>query len=222
MTTLTYLETATPELTDSQIREILGGLDIQLNRTMLAALLYGMYTGVVAVTLGAVASRDKSQNSRRPRFLVFVILLLYFLTAFNIYGHWAAEIFTFITYGKIFWPTNISDSDSPGPVKILLIVGIGAMLSTVFADAALIWRCWIVWGRSWRVVIIPIACSTLATVSRGIITYYSTLGPSVPPRALFLENVVSWTALYSSLILATLLWCTIFIIYRILRVGGAA
>ncbi len=44
----------------------------------------------------------------------------------------------------------------------------------------------------------------------------------MPPQALFLENIVSWSVLYSALILATLLWCTILIIYRIWRVGGAA
>ncbi len=42
------------------------------------------------------------------------------------------------------------------------------------------------------------------------------------PRALYLENLVNWAILYSSLILATLLWCTIFIVHRILRVGGIA
>ncbi|KAK0433283.1 hypothetical protein EV421DRAFT_1718769, partial [Armillaria borealis] len=87
-----------------------------------------------------------------------------------------------------------------------------------------IWRCWIVWGRSWRIVLIPIVCTTLAAVSRGIVAYYDTFGPaeSKSPRVLFLENIVSWSVLYSSLILATLLWCTILIIYRIWRVGGAA
>ncbi len=44
----------------------------------------------------------------------------------------------------------------------------------------------------------------------------------MPPRDLFLKKVVSWSVLYSSLILATLLWCTILIIYRIWRVFGAA
>ncbi|KAK0467472.1 hypothetical protein IW261DRAFT_1680430, partial [Armillaria novae-zelandiae] len=54
--------------------------------------------------------------------------------------------------------------------------------------------------------------------------YYSTFGPveSKSSRALFLENVVSWSLLYSSLILTTMLWCTTLIIYRIWRVGGAA
>ncbi len=60
--------------------------------------------------------------------------------------------------------------------------------------------------------------------SRGIVAYYNAFGPieNVPPQALYLENIVNWAMLYSSLILATLLWCTILIVYRILRVGGAA
>ncbi|KAK0221169.1 hypothetical protein EDD85DRAFT_779496, partial [Armillaria nabsnona] len=81
-----------------------------------------------------------------------------------------------------------------------------------------IWRCWIVWGQSWCIVLVPIACTSLAIGIRGIITYCHIFGP----QALFLENIVSWSTLYSSLILATLLWCTILIIFRILRVGGAA
>ncbi len=44
----------------------------------------------------------------------------------------------------------------------------------------------------------------------------------VPPKAIYLENAVNWAVLYSSLVLITLLWCTILIIYRILRVGGTA
>ncbi len=36
-----YLGTAVPELTDSQIKDILVNLDTSSNRVMLAALLYG-------------------------------------------------------------------------------------------------------------------------------------------------------------------------------------
>ncbi len=43
-----------------------------------------------------------------------------------------------------------------------------------------------------------------------------------PPTGIFFDNVVNWAVLYSSLILATLLWCTILIVYHIMRVGGAA
>ncbi|KAK0466528.1 hypothetical protein IW261DRAFT_1426872 [Armillaria novae-zelandiae] len=55
MTTRTYPATAIPELTDSQIKDIVANLDMSLNNTILGALLYGIYTGVVAITLWAVA-----------------------------------------------------------------------------------------------------------------------------------------------------------------------
>ncbi len=43
------------------------------------------------------------------------------------------------------------------------------------------------------------------------------------PQAVYLEKIgVNWTILYSSSELATLLWCMIFIVYCILRVGGIA
>ncbi|KAK0435118.1 uncharacterized protein EV420DRAFT_1488195 [Desarmillaria tabescens] len=42
------------------------------------------------------------------------------------------------------------------------------------------------------------------------------------PSDLFTLNSVNWAVLYSSLIMATLLWCTILIIYRIFKVSGAA
>ncbi|KAK0196253.1 hypothetical protein F5146DRAFT_891811, partial [Armillaria mellea] len=79
-----------------------------------------------------------------------------------------------------------------------------------------IWRCWIVWGRSWRIVIVPM------TFSRGMVAYYDVFGPVVPPRAIYIEKAVNWALLYSALVMATLLWCTVLIIYRILRVGVAA
>ncbi|KAK0209508.1 hypothetical protein IW262DRAFT_1468761 [Armillaria fumosa] len=64
--------------------------------------------------------------------------------------------------------------------------------------------------------------STVHAASRGIVAYYDAFGPLTSPRAIYLEKAVNWALLYASLIMATLLWCTILIIYCILRVGGAA
>ncbi|KAK0221098.1 hypothetical protein EDD85DRAFT_261923 [Armillaria nabsnona] len=168
------------------------------------------------------SSRNHFQSPRRPRFLILVILLLYILATFDLYAEWAVEIaYTTIPNGRSFWTAFEYTPGAP----ISWTSGIAAILSTILTDATLIWRCWIVWGQSWRIVLVPIACTILAIVSRGILTCYIALGPDVPPRVLFLENIISWSVLYSlytSLILATLLWCTTFIIYRIVRVGGAA
>ncbi len=43
------------------------------------------------------------------------------------------------------------------------------------------------------------------------------------PQAIYLKKIgVNWAVLYSLSELATLLWCSIFIVYCILRVGGIA
>ncbi|KAK0209539.1 hypothetical protein IW262DRAFT_1468787 [Armillaria fumosa] len=144
------------------------------------------------------------------------------LYAFNLYCQWATCITTFTTLAwKSIWETlNLITSSNP----VILTEEVGAILSTVLADATLIWHCWIVWGQSWHVVLIPIACtiSTMHTASRGIVAYYDAFGPLASPQAMYLEKAVNWALLYASLIMATLLWCTILIIYRILQVGGTA
>ncbi|KAK0468889.1 hypothetical protein IW261DRAFT_1573349 [Armillaria novae-zelandiae] len=217
MTTMSYLGTATPELTDSQIEAVFANLDAEFNSMMLDAFSHGMYTGVVVVTLWVVASRNDFRDLRR-QILVLTILILYILTTIGLYCQWANANLSFLTDGENFW-TAFSATPS---TSMELTIGIIAIVSTVVADATLIWRCWIVWGRPWLIVLIPIACTAVAIASRGIVTYNYAFGSNPSPRALFLEKIVSWSTLYSSLILATLVWCTILIIYRIWRVGGAA
>ncbi|KAK0221150.1 hypothetical protein EDD85DRAFT_262820 [Armillaria nabsnona] len=157
MTVRQYLGTATPELTDSQIKKIYVALDTRLNNAVLTASLYGIHTGVIVVTIWAVASRDNFQNNRRSHFLLVVILLLYLLLGFNLSVQWIDGIFTFITDGESFSVVI------PISTPMVTAVGIVAILNTLLADAILIWRCWTVWGRSWRIVLVPIACTTLAT-----------------------------------------------------------
>ncbi|SJL13957.1 uncharacterized protein ARMOST_17409 [Armillaria ostoyae] len=134
MTARQHLGTPTPELTDSEIKEIYVALDTELNGAMLTALLYGIYTGVVAVTLWAVASRKNYQNDRRSHFLVVVILVLYLLSGFNLYNEWAEGILNFITNGESFWVAfTYSNLSTP----IVCTDGIDAILSTLLADATL-------------------------------------------------------------------------------------
>ncbi|KAK0234049.1 hypothetical protein IW262DRAFT_1242386, partial [Armillaria fumosa] len=89
-----------------------------------------------------------------------------------------------------------------------------------------IWRCWTVWGQSWRVVLVPTVCTTLG-VGKVVILYYNFSQPwdSDPHGSasiLYALESVNWAVLYSSLIMATMLWCTILIVYRILKVSGIA
>ncbi|KAK0433234.1 hypothetical protein EV421DRAFT_1845645 [Armillaria borealis] len=102
---------------------------------MLTAFLYGVYTGVVAVTLWAVASEDNCPNSRGSRFLVFIILLLYLLRAYSFYCKWEQDLLYFITTNEItFWKAFESNNL---PTPVLLTLGISAILSMVLADTTL-------------------------------------------------------------------------------------
>ncbi|PBK90542.1 hypothetical protein ARMGADRAFT_1082798 [Armillaria gallica] len=130
----TYPGTDIPELTDSQIKDIFRNLDMQFNDAMVRAGGHGIYTGVVAVTLWAVVSRNKFQSPGRPRFLIFIILLLYLLATFDLYNGWAMEIaYTTIPNGKTFWTAFEYTPGTP----ISLAIGIDAILSMILADATL-------------------------------------------------------------------------------------
>ncbi|PBK93689.1 hypothetical protein ARMGADRAFT_1079979 [Armillaria gallica] len=216
MTAAAYPGTAIPELTENQIKSMFLVLDKHLNTVTLYALTHGMYTGVVAVTLWAIASREKPQYNRRLYFLGLTIVVLYLLAVVDLYCEWSITVSIFITNNRSFWMAFKYTDDTP---IVAWVIEMTAILSTILADGTLIWRCWTVWGRSWRVVLIPIICTTLAAISRGIVSYYNNV-EDTPPRGLYMAKIVNWAVLYPSLILATLLWCTIFIIYRILRVGG--
>ncbi|PBK62452.1 hypothetical protein ARMSODRAFT_980721 [Armillaria solidipes] len=200
MTARTYPRTDTPDLTDSQIEDIFFNLDTEFNDVKLAAFLY--------------ASRNNCRNYQRPHFLVFIILLLYFLTAFNLYHGWARCIANFITPWKYFW--EAIESTPPNSTLVTLTMGINAILSAVLADATLA-RLWIHKPDDLQLISTNLA-------SRAIVAYYTAFGSfeNVSLRTVYLENTVNWAMLYSSLVMATLLWCTILIVYRILRVGGAA
>ncbi|PBK62444.1 hypothetical protein ARMSODRAFT_980714 [Armillaria solidipes] len=210
----TYPGTDIPELTDNQIKDIFRHLDVQFNEAMIRA--------------GGHASRNNFQSPGRPRFLIFIILLLYLLAIFTLYNGWAVEIaHTTIPNGRSFWTASKYIPGTP----ILWTSGIVAILSTILADATLAWNSIFVFcgflAYGWLdMAVLDCLGAIMAHFSRGIVAYCLALGSDVPPpRVLFLENIVSLSvlfSLYTSLILATLLWCTTLIIYRILRVGGAA
>ncbi len=56
------------------------------------------------------------------------------------------------------------------------------------------------------------------TVSKGIVLYHNCADGNPENTVLYAPNSSHWAVIYSSAILATLLWCTVLIVYRILSV----
>ncbi|KAK0209231.1 hypothetical protein DFS33DRAFT_1308554 [Desarmillaria ectypa] len=199
-----------PNVTDADRVDIFTELDSLLNSQILYSLLLGLYTGIIAVTLGSIFT-----NKSRPvgRGMVFVILLLHILTFINFFANWLYIRSTFISNGWGFWAEYLFYR-SPG-IKLNVVIGIAGAICTVLADSTMIWRCWIVWGRRWPVILPPVLFLISAVVFRTIATYKIYINAS--------EYNIG-VELSSAFVLATTLWCTLLIVYRIVtivRAGGA-
>ncbi|KAK0184708.1 hypothetical protein F5146DRAFT_1145251 [Armillaria mellea] len=180
MTTGPYPGTAIPELTKDQIKNIFLELDYQLNSVTLNALTHRMYTGVVAVTLWAIASREKPQNNRRLHFLVLTILILHLLGIVTLYGEWSITVSVFITNNGSFW---MAFNHVNGTPTIAWIIGMTAILSTILAD--------VVPDEALDMALLDCLGSVMVCcahfyslhylgVSRGIVSYYNNVEDTLP------------------------------------------
>ncbi|PBK93649.1 hypothetical protein ARMGADRAFT_1030238 [Armillaria gallica] len=144
----------------------------------------------------------------RRRGLAVIIILLHILTTINFAVQWSSICSAFIENGQSFWTvySKINGTDQ----AFIWQMGIAATMNTILADSYIIWCCWTAWGRCWYIVLPPILCLISATVSKIIIVYHDYFSQS--------ESVL--LTLYLSSTLATTLWCTVFILFRMLTVNG--
>ncbi|PBK70855.1 hypothetical protein ARMSODRAFT_1017633 [Armillaria solidipes] len=195
------------DLTDDDKAIVFQILDGQLNSGILYALLYGIYTGILAVALWNI-SINKCWTIRRA--VVVVIILLYALISINVAANWSRTRITFIENGQNYWTVYLI---LDGTNAATWVMNIAASISIILADLYMIWCCWMVWGRRWLVILLPISSLVAAIVSRTMTEYYNKVNLTSP-----LWNV--FYMLYLSSNLVTTLSCTLLIIYRILAVAG--
>ncbi|PBK99032.1 hypothetical protein ARMGADRAFT_486679 [Armillaria gallica] len=195
------------DLTDDSKAFVFQVSNAGLNSLILYALLYGIYTGILAVSLWNI-SINKCWPIRRA--IIIIIILLHVLITINFAASWSIICFAFIKNGHNFWTTFLILEDNT--LATYWVTEIAASISTILTDSYIIWCCWMVWGQHWLVVLLPILSLVSAIVSRTVHMYYNTV-PDAPIDSVSLM-------LYISFILATTLSCTILIIYRIVAVVG--
>jgi len=147
---------------------------------------------------------------------------------------WFALVVTMFTIGTIYstmqaafeMRTITENGASPGLIAAfedapVWYTALGAVLFTVnilLADCIVIWRCWVVWGRNWLIIILPI----LTTIAGLVLQILNTIGevqvvkgrghaPGKIPK-----EFLTFNRPYSILTLVTSLYGTLFIIFRIL------
>ncbi|KAK0232347.1 hypothetical protein EDD85DRAFT_1025913 [Armillaria nabsnona] len=194
-------------LTDNDKALLFQILDSWLNSEILYALLYGIYTGILAVTLWNIFI-NKCWTIQRA--VVVVIILLHALITINFAATWSYTCFAFIKNGQNFWTVYLILT---GTNAATWVINIAASISTILADLYMIWCCWMVWGQHWLIVLLPIFSLVSAIILRAMIVYYDKVNLASPLWNIFMM-------LYISLNLVTTLFCTLLIIYHIVAVTG--
>ncbi|PBK98877.1 hypothetical protein ARMGADRAFT_1073819 [Armillaria gallica] len=196
-----------------------------LDKAIEMAQLHGIYTGIISVVLWNICRWNiLAVFSIYPRGLshtvinksrsiggamVAVIVLLYITTTINFFLNGP-----FLTV-----TTEVSFQDYSilalipswgGTTEANTGIGVTAVMSTVIADCTMIWRCWMVCGQDWLIVLFPILWLVSGFAAKIL--------EVAKPNLFFGPTLV----FYPSCILATTLWCTILIIIRILTVTRGA
>ncbi|PBK60838.1 hypothetical protein ARMSODRAFT_1090023 [Armillaria solidipes] len=197
-----------PDLTDMDRVDILQNLDALLQSMILLSLLYGIYTGIVAITLGNILM-SKSRSIQQA--MIAVLILLHVLTTIDFAINWSQISSAFVNNGQSFWTSYVFYDVTVSEI-ISLVGGIISTICTVLADSTIIWRCWIVWGQRWLIILLPVLFLLSAMASKVTAIYKQYITGS--------EFILGFV-LYSSFILATTLWCTLLIVYRIISVAWA-
>ncbi|KAK0217336.1 hypothetical protein EDD85DRAFT_961982 [Armillaria nabsnona] len=133
-------------------------LDTQLNSTILYALLYGVYTGILAVALWNIFI-NKCWRIRRA--LVVVIILLHGLTTINVAANWSYICSEFLKNKESIWTVYLTVEN--WNQATVLTGDIASTMCTIITDLYMIWCCWVVWGWCWIVVLLPILSLIAAT-----------------------------------------------------------
>ncbi|KAK0454008.1 uncharacterized protein EV420DRAFT_1645228 [Desarmillaria tabescens] len=194
-----------PDLTNNDKAFLFQFLNTALNSGILYALLHGIYTGILTVTLWNIFI-NKSWPIRRA--MVVIIILLYALITINFTIKWSTICSAFIKNGRSFFTIYLKLEN--GAQVAYWEMGITAFMSTILADLYMIWYCWMVWGRRWFVVLLPVLFLISTTVLKIIDIYCEYIGATSK----------IFPTLYISFVLMMTLWCTLFIIHRILTVAG--
>ncbi|PBK79319.1 hypothetical protein ARMGADRAFT_1093250 [Armillaria gallica] len=203
------IQTNTPsDVSDATKARIFEILDVDLNVSILESLLQGMYTGIFVVTLWNIFM-NKVQHIGRA--MVIILTLLHIITTVNfvVVWFWSDTYSHFVDNAQTSL-TNYFASYNP-PIIITVGEGIMAAICTILADSTIIWRCWIVWGRRWPSILPPVLLIS-AIAFRMVATYELYVAPFQYSR---------FFTPYLSCVLATTLWCTLLIIYRIVTVARA-
>ncbi|KAF8070011.1 hypothetical protein FPV67DRAFT_996341 [Lyophyllum atratum] len=184
--------------------------EVYFNACILEALLRGIHFAIFTIALAAICTSPKRTGPSRWT-LCLVVIALFLLATADLGALWAYVRRAFIAHGETSEAIAAALNEYP---NWFLAMKSYSDASAVLADSVLIWRTWVIWGKSWKVTVIPVIC-TMLTIAFCVITTYQ----SITTKTFGLLHVDFVTGLYSATLVTTV-FCTGAIIYRAVKVGG--
>ncbi|KAK0479637.1 hypothetical protein IW261DRAFT_1625001 [Armillaria novae-zelandiae] len=181
--------------------------DDTFNSSIFTFLLHGIYTGIVVVTLWNIYINKPTLTGKA---MMVVIIVLYIGTTISIAFNWDYLYYLLVTNGQSFQTKYLALST---PDIRNWGASIPGAICTMLADAIIIWRCWIVWGKSLVTVILPVLLLISGITFKCIATYNEST------HAMLGDAYLLQMTLYTSFTLASTLLCTVLIVFRIVTVA---
>ncbi|KAK0460272.1 uncharacterized protein EV420DRAFT_1535964, partial [Desarmillaria tabescens] len=152
-------------------------------------------------------------------FLRTVIITLYLLATMAFVMDWAFIRHAFIAYGDNYIKVFGAIVDDGLWWRLdYFVAGITGGISTLLVDTTIIWRCWVLWDRQWRIFSLPIVCTVAGTVMKVMQILSDLLNSSNGfSEAGGFAAKTDWSLIYILMTLVTTLFCTLLIVYRIIR-----
>ncbi|KAJ7239875.1 hypothetical protein C8J57DRAFT_1527919 [Mycena rebaudengoi] len=194
----------------SSIAAILRARAVYLHVTLIEVLLHGKLFCLFSLTIyGMIFKRGLHKPNLA---LVAAIVGMYILSTINVVCRWVLICNAFI-----------ANSDSPAttalyllqpPLGLAVLGGTAFTTNTLLSDFVLIWRCWVVWNRNWKIIVLPFIC-TWVGAGLGYRSVAAQAAYIINPH-LDRSRFVDFRTPYFALSLLTTSLATIFIVLRII------
>ncbi|KAJ7926466.1 hypothetical protein B0H13DRAFT_2313566 [Mycena leptocephala] len=189
----------------SEAAELFTVRDVYLNITLVQIFFHGIYFVVFFLALYAMILKRKT-----PPLLFAVVVMMFSIATIQMGLHWHSIRDSFVVHGNT--PLDTVKSLTQESLAVIVLSGTMLIGNTLLADCVLIFRCFAVWNRDWRAIVLPVL-TTLASTGFGMLTVFETarfIKSGGDPNAF-----VDYAKPYFSLCLATTLMATLLIVFRI-------
>ncbi|CAK5271724.1 unnamed protein product [Mycena citricolor] len=184
---------------------------VALISIVVQTLLFGVLTTMFGTIIQSSFAKNASKNMRGYAMVLPTVSVIWTFAL----AHWILDIirvqlaFIGTQPNPIAYLSDFSTSINAGKSSINLTV-------TLIADLFMIYRCWVVGDKSYRIILLPSVLWLAGGVAGCVLTrlLFQLHGTDY---LVIIGTIAPWITTFLSSTLATNLFCTIYIAYRILR-----